>query len=435
MANGQLTYFEPQEIEDAIYDLLDMNMIDEAENLARYGIHLYPGNELVESILIWICLHNHKAEEAEEMFRKYENREEDWALRLRFSFQVLHGHPRLALDNFLSLLKQDIVTPPDWINTIEEMFDALPNEVLAPYLVKAAEWLSENDGKWEAETFGRLGALLIDTGHHVEAIMPLEKSLDIDAYDIYGWQDLTRCYMLTGNTEKCLEACDYGLAIDDKNPLLSFIKGYMLYEQAKYEECITYFLNARSFAEGKIGMRNLNMTDSEIQQQVNVTYEMLGISYMETEKTEEAKECFEILIERNPEAPQAYIHLANLYLLQGDLNKAQEYAEHAVLIDPKEEAASSLRISILLSMQKVPEAIKAIGEALKLHPKKACYLIVYAELLRQSGQTEKADKYYRKMLKQGTKVKYHWQLLYDYFTSIGDQDAIKKLEQNPPKEE
>ena len=72
MATGRLSYYEPNEIEDAIYDLLDLNMIGEAESLVEHGLRLHPNNETIESLTIWIYLHNHRAEEAEALFKKYE---------------------------------------------------------------------------------------------------------------------------------------------------------------------------------------------------------------------------------------------------------------------------------------------------------------------------------------------------------------------------
>lgn len=422
MANDRLSYYDPEEIEAAVYDLLDMNMIEDAEYLAEQGMQQHPNDDSIEKLVIWIYLHNHKIEQSEEMFYKFRNEDSDWSIRMKFSFVVMHGHPQKAIQGFFEYLRNGQIAPLDWVNTIDEMFEALPFDVLTPYLVQASDVIQK-----DAESLGRIGGMLIDAHCYEEAAKTIEKALDIDAYDIYSWQDLARCYLLLQKFTKSMEACEYGLAIDEKNPLLGFIKGYIHYQNLEYKECIPYLQYARKFAEGRMDVRNLNMTESEIQQQINVTYEMLGFAYMETEHSEEAKECFEILTERNPRNAMPWLQLASLYLYEGDQNKANEYVSHAILLDPKDETARSLQISILTSMHKFEEALTALKEILRLKPKNRSYLLAYAELSLHSGKKKEADKAYRKLLKMGKMDKAYHQLLLAYFRSIGDDEAIRQL--------
>jgi tetratricopeptide (TPR) repeat protein len=422
MATGRLSYYEPNEIEDAVYDLLDLNMIGEAESLVEHGLRLHPNNETIESLTIWIYLHNHRAEEAEALFKKYENSTADWVLRLKFSIEVLHGHPNRAMKEFIDQLKENKVSPPDWINTIEDMLEVIPSEVLSSHIIEAVKYIDRN-----ADTLGRIGSILIDTGYHQEAAVVLEKALDIDAYDIYSWQDLARCYLLLQNMPKCQEACDFGLAIDENNPLLCFIKGYILHEDMKFDECIPYLQKARSFAEGKVNMRNVGLTAKDIQLQANVTYELLGLSYLETDRIAEAKECFEILTERCPGNASAYIHLTSLYLTEGDLNKAKECITKVISLSPEDETACSLYVSTLMSMQEYDEALSALEKAIKQFPNKSSFRIAYAELLYRLDKKEKADEAYRALLKMEIKEPAYRQLLKNYFSSIGDEEALQEL--------
>ncbi|MBP5346554.1 MAG: tetratricopeptide repeat protein [Bacteroidales bacterium] len=422
MASDRLSYYEPNEIEDAVYDLLDLNMISEAETLAEHGLHLHPNNETLESLTIWIYLHNHRAKEAEEMFKKYAESTEEWVLRMKFSFEALHGHPDRALKVFVNQLKENQVSPLEWINTIEDMIDVIPNEVLTPYLTEAAKYIGHN-----AEALGRIGAYLIDTNNYAEASVVLEKALDIDAYDIYSWQDLARSYLLQQDLTKCQEACDYGLALDENNPLLCFVKGYILHEEAKFEECIPYLEKARDFTEGKTAIRNLNISGRDLQMQANVTYEMLGLSYLETDRTDKAKECLEILAERCPSNTSAYIHLASIYMIEGDLNKAKECVAKVLACTPDDETACSLYISTLMSLQNYDEALTTLEKAIKQFPDKTCFQMAYAELLYRLNQKEKADAAYRVLLKKNIQESAYRQLLRNYFTSIGDNDALEKL--------
>ena len=48
MATGHLSYYETEEIEAAVFDLLDLSMVDDAEYLAEAGLNMHPNDEDTE---------------------------------------------------------------------------------------------------------------------------------------------------------------------------------------------------------------------------------------------------------------------------------------------------------------------------------------------------------------------------------------------------
>lgn len=425
MAQNHLSYYDVDEIESAVLDLLDENMIEDAEQLSEHGMRLHPNDDTVEKLAIWIYLHHHKAEKAEAMFQKYKEENSPWSIRMHFALDVMHGHPQRALEEFFTALKKKQITSLEWSTTIDEMYEALPLMVLSPYLINAIEIIDDN-----AESLGRIGTFLIESHRFDKAIVALEKALDIDAYDIFSWQDLARAYMLTDNTEKCLEACDFGLAIDETNPLLSFLKGYTYYQKGDTKQCIEPLQVARKFAEGKIEARNINIPNEDLQDQINFTYEMLATAYTENGQTKEAKECYEILAERKPDNIIPHVQLASISLLDGDLNKAYSHIEKALEIDSKAETVLSLQISVLTSMHKFEEALSVLKKLTQVKPKNRNFLIAYAELAIHLGKNKEADKTYRKLLKMGKLEQSHMQLLKNYFIRIGDDEALQKIKED-----
>ncbi len=424
MATGHLSYYETEEIEAAVFDLLDLSMVDDAEYLAETGLNMHPNDEDTEKLLIWIYLHNHKADKAEQMYAKYRDDGSVWSSRMAFSMDVMHGHPQRALDRFLEELANGHIPANEWIDAIDEMFDALPSAVLAPYLEQAAQHIGQ-----DAETVGRLGSMLFDVHSYEIAAHTLEAALDLDAYDIYSWQDLARCYMMLQNFPKCLEACDYGLAVDENNALLGFIKGYIKYQNKEYAECIPYLNIARRFAEGRIDMHNVNATEDEIQQQIDITYELLGFAYLETNQNEQSRECFTILIERNPRHVVARLQLATIALLEGDLNTANDYVSTALAIDPTYEAARSLQVSILMSMHNFDAAYESLKEMLRLKPRNREYLLAFAQLCVHMHREKEAETAFRRLLKMHVKNKEFRNIIRDYFLGIGDEEAAKEAEE------
>ena len=421
MATGHLSYYETEEIEAAVFDLLDLSMVDDAEYLAEAGLNMHPNDEDTEKLLIWIYLHNHKADKAEQMYAKYRDDGSAWSSRMEFSMSVMHGHPQQALERYVVELANGHTPARDWIDAIDEMFDALPSAVLAPYLEKAAKYIGQ-----DAETMGRLGSMLFDVHSYEAAARTLESALDLDAYDIYSWQDLARCYMMQQDFEKCMEACDYGLAVDENNALLGFIKGYILYQYAEYAACIPFLNIACRFAEGRIDMHNVNATEDEIQQQIDITYELLGFAYLETNKNEQAHECFTIWTGRNPRNIVARLQLATIALLEGDLNTANDHANEALAIDPKYDAARSLQISILMSMHDFEGAYKSLKLLLHRKPRNQEYLFAFAQLCVHMHRDKEAETSFRKLLKMHIKNKEFRKMIRDYFIGIGDYEAAEE---------
>jgi len=422
MATQKLSYYESDEIEDAAYDLVDEGKLDDAHYLVEHGLKLHPGDENLELIMVWLLMHSQRVNEAEALFEKYKNEDSDMVLRLKFEFDVFNGHPHQALSQFLPLLHSGKIHPADWMQTINEVFDELTPEVLVPYLIMSMDMLPEN-----AEAWGQLGGLLMDMRSFQQATIALEHSIDIDAYNIYSWQDLSRCYLTMGEDEKCADACDYGLAIDPQNPVLNFTRGMIHYNKEQYKEAIPMLEVARQFAEGKLKTEAYVGNEMERREQTYGTYRMLGHCYQQTEQSEKAIECFEILAERNPKDVEAIVNLSTLYLEKGDTPKALDVTIKALELHPKDAPLMALKVTLLTSMHRFDESLEALDKLIALKPRTYSYRLAKAHLCISLGRDEEGDKTFRQLLALNPKDKSTRQMLIDYFSSIGDKEALLKL--------
>lgn len=421
-ASGKFSYYDPDEIDDIACQLIDDGNMDDAQYLAEMGLRLHPDDENINKLVIWIYIHNHRVEDAERMFERYKSDGTDSTLRLKFCLMVLRGHPQQALTELTDAYFTGLITAADWINSIEEMAEAIPHESLTKYLMK----VGETDIK-DAETIARIGAKLIDCGALSEAVPVLNKALDIDAYDIFTWQDLARCQFELQNIEKATEACDFGLAIDSQNALLNFTRGYIHYSMQEWDEAVRKLEVARRFAEGKAETTHIGLTDEQIQEQISVTYDMLGTSYFQTGNTDKAIECFEILNERMPSNASILMQLASMHMVTGNSPRAVELAKQASELEPEDVEIRALLVSIYTTMHKLDDAVSELESIIRMKPKNKNFLIAYAELQMHLNNTEKADEAFRILLELKPKDKATRTLLLDYFSSIGDQDALGQL--------
>ena len=286
----------------------------------------------------------------------------------------------------------------EFIDIVDELFDVLPHNLTAKYLKTTIKWLENHPLKEEklSEAIGRLGAMLMDCGCSKDAIPVFEKALDMDAYDIYSWQDLSRCQFDNNLYDDCANSCEMGLAIDPDNPIFHFALGFIRYTEENYEKAVDHLERARQFAEGRLEHEDLHLERQEAEQQVSIMYDLLGDSYIQLNRLEEATGCYQMLVNCQPGCDGGYFHLATLALDRGDIRGALQHIENAISIAPKNTTYLSLRVTLLTDLRRFEEALKGLDDLVKIQPKSKAFLLAQAELSLNLHHYEKADKAYQK---------------------------------------
>ena len=87
MSQGKFSYYEPEEIQDAVMDLMDDGNREDALLLAEEGKKQHPDDEEMDKLVIWMYIHNNRTEEAASLFEKYRNDNQDSSLCLKFSLE------------------------------------------------------------------------------------------------------------------------------------------------------------------------------------------------------------------------------------------------------------------------------------------------------------------------------------------------------------
>lgn len=424
------SYYSADEIGQIAFDLLDEGNPAEALNACKLGLLQHPDDEYVELIEAKIFLHMHRFEEAENILKSQKGDEDDpFRISIRFGLDALQNDQDEAFGYLLRKYKEGKLMLQEYTDIIDELFETLPHLLTAKYLKEAYAWYQKHPSKEEklAECISRIGALLMDSGCADDAIKVFEKALDLDAYDIYSWQDLARCQFDLKYYDDCANSCEMGLAIDPKNPIFNFALGYIRYMEEDYEESAEHLDLARQFVEGKLDHEEINLERQEVESQAAITYDLLGSSYISLNRLDEAIECYQQLVNRVPTCDEGYFHLSTLALDRGDIRGALEYIEKAIEIKPQQTTYLSLRVTLLTDLRRFEEALKGLDDLVKLEPKSKAFLLAQAELSLNLHNYEKADKAYRKLLKMKPSDFASKELMRAYFESIGDNDALNQI--------
>jgi tetratricopeptide (TPR) repeat protein len=103
---------------------------------------------------------------------------------------------------------------------------------------------------------------------------------------------------------------------------------------------------------------------------VDASY-ILGVVYIQTKDYPKARTAFARMFEVQPDSAAAYLFTARMLLRQEFDPIAEEYAQKAVLLDPKLPLAHSLLGELYLYKSRVPEAISEFQKELALNPSSA----------------------------------------------------------------
>lgn len=425
-----VSYYSTEEIGQIVYDLLDDGEKEEALKVCQMGQNQHTGDEYVGIIQAKVLVMLDRSDEAKKLLVGNPDEWAPFGIGIHFALDIKEKGSEPALQKLLDFYLNGKLQPLELVDIIDEQFDSLDRPVCAIYLQKAAEGiLSMPDSKntYDSEAMGRIGALLMDCGHPREAIPVLERAIDVDAYDVYSWQDLSRCQLELLLFDDCLVSCEMGLAIDPTNPLFNYARGYILSERKEFEEAIPCLEQVRAYHEGTLKHEAIHLDRSELDQQENIMYELLGAAYLATDRCDKSLECYEILVGRMPNNSEALFRLAMLQAQRGDLKKAEESIEAALQIMPGNETYLSFAVTVYTSLKDYKKAINGLNVLLAYNPKRKTYLLAKAELAMATRDYQCADEAYRSLLKLRPRDAACVSLLRSYFEAIGDEEALKKL--------
>ncbi|MFW6160413.1 MAG: tetratricopeptide repeat protein [Acidobacteriota bacterium] len=149
--------------------------------------------------------------------------------------------------------------------------------------------------------------------------------------------------------------------IDEEDPKSIYQKGENLYDQGEYEKAISVF---KEFIE-----KQPDLYEARIN---------LGNCYVKLKEYDKAIEEFEFVLEKlkeeqtdlkeNKTAASLYASLGELYMDLDDLEKAKEYFEKSINIDPSNHALAYNVAEILFNSSKIDEAITYYKKSAEINP-------------------------------------------------------------------
>lgn len=425
-----VSYYSTEEVGQTVYDLLDDGEYDEALRACEMGLEQHSDDEYLEIVKAKVLSMLKRDAAARSLLEGNPDEWSPFGIGIHFTLDIRSQGSEKALTTLLSHFEKGELVAQEFVDIIDEQFDNLDRQLTAQFLKKASEVIQSKPASADAnnaEALGRIGALLMDCNCHREAITVLEHAIDVDAYDVYSWQDLSRCQFELQMYDECLQSCDMGLAIDPTNPLFNFARGFILCDRHQYEEGLHNLEQVREYHEGRLKHEEVHLDRSEVEQQINLMFELLGTAYLALDQTDKAQECYTNLTNRLPNYAEAHYRLSMILSGKGDLLPSLEAIEKAMQLAPANETYLAYAVTIYTCLHQYKKAIKGIDQLLSVNPEKKTYLLAKAELSLTIKDYEGADKAYRSLLMLRPRDATSRTMLRSYFEAIGDEEALKML--------
>ena len=225
----------------------------------------------------------------------------------------------------------------DYANLLADM--GKNSEALEQYNLYAASF--PQDGR----VYQNLGLVYKRLKNYNLAILNYEKAVALNVATVDTKKDLAACYHIQKDYAKAILYYDQVLAVDDKDYDVKLNKAIALHATHKYQDAINLYEEVSAAKPSDIAQNNL--TEALI---------ALGNEDLKAQNYSKATDEFVKAISRGTKDSKAYIGLARAYRACKVNDKATEYYEKAVSLDPEKTAYSNEFAEFIAEVNKVEEA-------------------------------------------------------------------------------
>ncbi|MDD3040097.1 lipopolysaccharide assembly protein LapB [Bacteroides sp.] len=355
-AENHQIYLDGDQFADIADRYASERRFSEAQEVINYGLYLHPENTdlLVEQAYLYL-----------DTQKIYEAKEVAASITEEYNSEVKMLKAELLLNEGKLEAAQYI------LNTIEEA-DELETIINIVYLYldmgypeNAKDWLDRNKKAYEnEEDFIAVTAdYLAATNQNEAAITQYNQLIDVDPYNASYWVGLAKCYFITENCEKAIEACDFALAANEKFGEAYAYRAHSYFYLnnsdaaiADYQKAIEYKAVAPEVGNMFIGMAYTNKEDWSNADQCYLevirifkekgdgnspllvdTYTNAALATFELGNHEEAHQMCTRARKINPKEPLIDFTEGKLYLKEGLDKEAFDSFKKALDYDPNPE--------------------------------------------------------------------------------------------------
>ncbi len=276
------------------------------------------------------------------------------------------------------------------------------------YYFKALETDLTDDPQWSARLSFGLGRVALQENQPETAIAALQEAARHEPNNPQVHRTLAEAYIATRLEEEALHAARTAvrLAGDDPEMILWFAAKAL--QVGARQDASSALSDALKFAPDQADfLLNLGLLAARCGEVdcARQAYERVGAlpevdehglsaaakGLLAIDEPVAATACFERALEVNPQSsPEIYGQLAEAYSRTGSFERALEFIEQAVSLNPGDAHKKLLKAEWLLKTDKQSEALQTLEKSLEQNPDFVKGHFLIAQILRADGQVKKA---------------------------------------------
>jgi tetratricopeptide (TPR) repeat protein len=417
LETGCFTHFSEEEYEEIISGFLDEYQTPEAEEALRRGLEEYPNSRLIGKLRTMILIDRGQIEEAKLVLEDYLDLETMDIVEMCFLIAMKELRYEDAFQLYVQAVKQGKTSAQLACERLSEVCDAVPKKLYVQTIERLANSVPKHI---ETQRTAARCLALVDAAK--SAIPLLNRVLDADAYDAESWEILARCYSLTEQHKLCLNACEYGLALQPNNLQMLYMRGCYAYEEQDLHKAIPDLRLLYDIRTGKAeGTCVADIPDEDKPGELRELREMLASAYEFTDQLDQSVRMSLELCEEDPTDARKWYDLACRLMQMGNGPKGLEAIERCLEIEPRNEKYLRTKVTLLIDCQHKPKEIAAtLHELICINPDATDVWLTFANLCRALNLHDQAYLCFNELRKLHPTNPRERRLMLDYFESIGE---------------
>ncbi|KAB2836596.1 MAG: tetratricopeptide repeat protein [Candidatus Brocadia sp.] len=203
--------------------------------------------------------------------------------------------------------------------------------------------------------------------------------------------DLVYAFINASQLDRAEEICSEGIKENHDSLDLLFVMGEILLRKEKFNEALPYFKKylIMKDRENKIPAFNLSIVDAYFYE--HKAYDNIGVCYEKLNLFNEAEVAYKKAISLNNKELQYYSNLAQLYIAQKNIEKAEDITTTAINMGIANDSIYMLTGKIQSSQKKPDKAINTLRQLINRNNKNIPAYIYLINLLIQTSQLKEAE--------------------------------------------
>lgn len=191
----------------------------------------------------------------------------------------------------------------------------------------------------------KLAKNLIKTDRNPEAEAQFNILLSLDENHAGAWESLASLYMGRNEYDRALRSYDRAIGINSQDDYLHYLKGKALYKMNRYDESVRSYERAlesirdNSWIWYHLGkaldkLEEEEKADEAYNKSLEINPNMGRFIINKLEYTEDSFALLEKMVEEDPDNSSLHIQLAQLYIREGDSERAVKSLDRFLRLDP-----------------------------------------------------------------------------------------------------